>query len=73
MKDERIRYRPAERAALLNYQVRSFCLTSGNLTGRQMAEQMISHRKEIWRRSGGSDAALFAVSQGPLREIALND
>ena len=36
MKDEQIRYRPAERAALLKHGVRAFCLTSGNLTGRQM-------------------------------------
>jgi len=29
MKDERIRYRPAERAAVTVYDVRAFCLTSG--------------------------------------------
>src|SRR5881275_3087425 len=31
MKDERIRYRPAEREALIAPGVRAFCLTSGNL------------------------------------------
>lgn len=31
MKDERIRYRPAERAALVDHRVRAFRLTSGNL------------------------------------------
>lgn len=38
MKDERIRYRPAERAALVDHQVRAFCLTSGNLRAADMAQ-----------------------------------
>jgi hypothetical protein len=38
MKDERIRYRPAERQALVSHKVMAFCLTSGNLRARQMAE-----------------------------------
>lgn len=57
MKDERIRYRPAERAALLTYGVRAFCLTSGNLTARQMAEMFIVHRDAIWRNAVGTGAA----------------
>ncbi|WP_372447974.1 hypothetical protein [Kibdelosporangium banguiense] len=36
MKDERIRYRPAERVALVDHQVRAFCLTSGNLRAAEI-------------------------------------
>lgn len=38
LKDERIRYRPAERAALHRHHVRAFCLTSGNLRAADMAQ-----------------------------------
>jgi hypothetical protein len=31
MKDDRIRYRPAEKAAVITFKVQGFCLTSGNL------------------------------------------
>ena len=37
MKDDRIRYRPTERAAVIDHRVRAFCLTSGNLRARDMA------------------------------------
>jgi len=39
MKDERIRYRAAEREALIAHRVRAFCLTSGNLRAAEMAQQ----------------------------------
>ena len=38
MKDERIRYRPGERAALIKHKVRAFCLASGNLRALDMAQ-----------------------------------
>lgn len=38
MKDERIRYRPAERAALVAHRVQAFCLTGGNLRAAVMAD-----------------------------------
>jgi PIN like domain len=41
MKDERIKYRPAERQALIDHGVRAFCLTSGNLTAQAMANCFI--------------------------------
>jgi hypothetical protein len=34
MKDERIKYRTAERRALIDHGVRAFCVTSGNLNAR---------------------------------------
>jgi len=37
MKDERIRYRPFERDAVVAYRVQAFCLTGGNLRAAAMA------------------------------------
>jgi len=39
LKDERIRYRPSERAAVVAHRVQAFCLTGGNLRAAAMAEQ----------------------------------
>lgn len=39
MKDDRIRYRPAELEALTASAVRAFCLTNANLRGTEMAER----------------------------------
>lgn len=73
MKDEKIRYRPAERAAVWVHDVRAFYLTSGNLTGQQMADLFISNREVIWRLAAETGPALFAVSRGAVRQIDLND
>lgn len=71
MKDERIRYRPAERGAVLARGVRAFYLTSGNLTGQQMADLFLTHRQMIWQRAAESGPGLFAVSPGSIRQIDL--
>lgn len=42
MKDERIRYRPSERAAVVAHRVHAFCLTGGNLCAAAMAEQYLA-------------------------------
>jgi hypothetical protein len=73
MKDERIRYRPAERAAVIAHGVRAFYLTSGNLSGAQMAELLVTNQNAIWLRAGGDEPGLFAVSRGGVREIPLED
>lgn len=73
MKDEKIRYRPAERAAVRDYGVRAFYLTSGRLTGQQMADLFIANREVIWRLAAEAGPALFAVSRGAVRQIDLTD
>lgn len=42
MKDERIRYRPSERAAVVTHRVQAFCLTGGNLRAVAMAAQYLT-------------------------------
>jgi hypothetical protein len=73
MKDERIRYRPAERAAVSAHGVRAFCLTSGNLTAEHMADLFIAHRDVVWRLAVETGPAIFAVSRGAVRQIDLTD
>jgi len=72
MKDERIKYRTAERHALIAHDVRAFCLTSGNLTAQAMADCFIRHQDRIWSESTGDWPALFAVSRAGIREVDLS-
>jgi hypothetical protein len=71
MKDEKIRYRPAERAAVKAHGARGFYLTSANLTSRQMADVIIGNRDVIWGLALEEGPALFAVSRGVVRQIDL--
>lgn len=47
MKDTRIRYNPAERAAVRDYGVRSFCLSSQSLSGEDMAARFLDNLEAI--------------------------
>ena len=69
MKDDRIRYRQAERDALISSRVRAFSLASGNLTSVQMADCFLSHQVGIY--DGCQDAGPFvvAVSAKVLRRV----
>ncbi len=46
-KDERIRYRPNERRALLRSGVRAFILTGRNLTGEEMGEVFVDSSRGL--------------------------
>ncbi len=47
MKDTRIRYNPAERAAVLRHSVRCFCLTSQSLPADEMARRFVDQIETI--------------------------
>jgi len=49
MKDDRIRYRPAELEALTAAGVRAFCLTNANLRGAEMAQRFVDQLPKIQR------------------------
>lgn len=49
MKDDRIRYRPAELEALTTAGVRAFCLTNANLRGAEMARRFVDQLPKITR------------------------
>lgn len=72
MKDDRIRYRGAERAALTTSGVAAFCLASANLNVAAMAGLFISHRTEIWRRAADGGPAFYAISRAGIRRVDLD-
>jgi hypothetical protein len=47
MKDDKIRYRPAELEALTTSGVRAFCLTNANLRGEEMARRFVAQLPKI--------------------------
>jgi hypothetical protein len=71
MKDERIRYRPAERAALVAHQVQAFCLTGGNLRAAVMAERYLAVINDLARACETPGPFLYAVSARSLRCLDL--
>ena len=71
MKDERIRYRPAERAAVIAFAVQTFCLTNGNLRASSMAEQFLGVIEQIEMSCREPGPFLYAVSGVGMRRIDL--
>ena len=67
MKDEKIRYRAAERAAVVDAGVRAFCLASGNLKSAEMAGLFIQHQAAIWQHATGAEPGLWVVSRREVR------
>lgn len=71
MKDERIRYRPAEKEAVIAFEVQAFCLTNGNLKARAMAEQFLANLDGIATACQESGPILYVISRAGLRRIDL--
>lgn len=72
MKDDRIRYRPAERAAVLEHQVRAFCLSSGNLRAAEMAQRFIDVLHQMTEACSQPGPFLYTVSSTGLRPVRLD-
>ncbi len=71
MKDQRIRYRPSERAAVIAFGVQTFCLIGGNLKAAVMAEQFLAVIDKIAVRSRQPGPFLYVVSASGLRRVDL--
>lgn len=71
MKDERIRYRPAERAAVVAHRVQAFCLTGGNLRAAAMAEPYLAVIDDLAQACTRPGPFLYAVSARALRRLDL--
>jgi PIN like domain len=72
MKDDRIRYRPVERAAVLDHRVRTFCLSSGNLRAAEMAQRFIDELDQITEACSQPGPFLYTVSSVGLRRVRLD-
>ena len=59
--DRRIRYHPAEIAAIRRYRVRAFALTSGNLTAAEQAARFIRNRARIEEACEEAGPLLYTV------------
>lgn len=59
--DRRIRYRPAEIAAIRRHRVKAFALTSGNLTAAEQAERFLGNGRRIETACGQPGPFLYAV------------
>ncbi|MCL2783408.1 MAG: hypothetical protein FWD80_05480 [Propionibacteriaceae bacterium] len=72
-KDARIRYRPAERQAVLAAKLRMLCLTSGNLTAQDQVEYFRTNMAAIekwWPKPG---PWILAVRRTDVKELPLRD
>ena len=71
MKDERIRYRPSERAAAVAHRVQAFCLTGGILRAAAMAERYLTVIEDLAQACLRPGPFLYAVSPQGLRRLDL--
>jgi hypothetical protein len=61
MKDERIRYTPAELAAVNQYSVRCFCLTRQDLQASAMADCFLDNLPAITKACRAAGPFIYAV------------
>ena len=71
MKDARIRYQPAEKAALVAHAVRCFCLTGGNLSADDMAACFLDNLDAITAACEVAGPFVFAVQRRRIERLAL--
>lgn len=71
MKDQKIRYRSAEREALISHGVQAFCLTSGKLRAATMATHFLLAMDEIAEACATPGPFLYSVSQHGARKLSL--
>lgn len=71
MKDERIRYRAAEREALVTHGVQAFCLSRGDLRAAEMAAAYIRVFSRIIVACDEPGPFLYVVSSAGLRRAHL--
>jgi hypothetical protein len=62
MKDQRVRYRPAERATVMSAGVQAFCLVNGNLRAATMAELFIDALTDMVAACRTPGPFLYSVS-----------
>lgn len=74
MKDTRIRYNPAERAAVLRHSVQSFCLTSQSLSSDEMARRFLDNLDAITHAcKADSGPFIYAVHAQRIERLRLDD
>lgn len=72
MKDSRIRRNPAERTALIENNVRAFCLTRKDLSAAEMAERFLDRLPAMTAACAEPGPFLYAVHAGRLERLRLD-
>ncbi|SNQ46549.1 conserved hypothetical protein [Frankia canadensis] len=71
MKDERIRRRPAEQRAVLDFQARCFYLTRQNLPGPEMARWLLANLDAIVAACADDGPFLYAVHANQIKKMTI--
>lgn len=71
MKDEHIRRRPAEQAAIHASRAQCFCLANANLRADEMARRYIANLSAIARASTRPGPFLYSVHAGHIERLAI--
>jgi hypothetical protein len=69
MKDERIRYNDAEKAAVKKHSVRCFCLSAKNLTAQDMADRFMKNLPSIAAACQSSGPFIVVVYKDQVRHV----
>ncbi len=72
MKDERIRYNEAEKAAIKKFSVRCFCLSAKNLTATDMADRFMKNLHSITSACKESGPFIVIVYANQVRRVELD-
>jgi hypothetical protein len=73
MKDTRIRYNPAERAAVLRHSVQCFCLTSQSLSSDHMAQRFLDNLNTIAQACRDDEGPfIYAVHSTRIERLRLD-
>jgi hypothetical protein len=68
-KDDAIRRRPAERDALIEANVRVFCLTNRNLRAKEQAQRFVMNAERMLRRATTQGPYIYGVYDSGLRRL----
>ncbi len=71
LKDGRVRYRSAEKNAIQRFGVRCFCLSSGNLTGEEMASRILVNLDRILEACEKPGPWLYVIHANRIEQMNL--
>jgi hypothetical protein len=72
LKDQRIRYRAVERAAISAHGITAFCLTGGDLRPAVLAEQFLNVLDKVALACARPGPALLVISASGMRSVPLD-
>jgi hypothetical protein len=71
LKDGRVRYRPAEKAAIVSHGVKCFCLTRRDLRADEMARRYLDNLETIASLATRPGGAVFAVHATRVEQLRI--